>query len=555
MAVKLHFHGAARTVTGSCYLIETDQAKLLVDCGMFQGSQTERELNARPFPFDPAGVTNMMLTHAHIDHSGVIPKLTKHGFKGKIFCTPPTIELCAAMLADSGNIQEQDAKFQSERNLRLGKPPVEPLYTVEDAQAAMQHFSSVAYDTWFSPVPGIRARYWNAGHLLGSASIETEIDRGGGQPPIRLLFSGDIGPEYKMLEPDPKAPSGLDFVVCESTYGGRDRVEHTEEDRRADLAVKVNAAAMRKGALLIPSFAVERTQELVTDLVTLMEESKVPPANIFIDSPLASKATAVFMKYAGTMEHGDNLERAFKSPLVKVTESVEESKGLARFKGFHIIVAASGMCEAGRIRHHLKNHLWDQSTTVLLAGYQAEGTLGRILQEGAKNVTIMGDDIVVKAVIDQIEDYSGHADGPELVSWMKGRLPVAKSVFLTHGEDDSQLGLARDLVAAGIAEDCIIRPKLDDVFDLTGPACAQLASSPRIDPNAVASRDSNNELADLLLHIKDQVGKAGDEQAKSAIIRRLRRSLAGDGPPAGTGDRRRPPVSGPSRRSRGFDES
>jgi metallo-beta-lactamase family protein len=210
------------------------------------------------------------------------------------------------------------------------------------------------------------------------------------------------------------------------------------------------------------------------------------------------------------------------------------------------------MCEAGRIRHHLKNHLWDASTTVLLAGYQAQGTLGRILQEGAKHVTIMGDDIAVKATIDQVEDYSGHADGPELVAWMKGRLPVAKSVFLTHGEEESQLGLARDLLGIGIAEDCIIRPQLDDVYDLTGPACARLESRPRIDPNAVASRDSNNDLADLLLHIKDQVGKAGDEPAKTALIRRVRRSLTGDGSPPV--DRRRPPVSGPSRRSRGFDE-
>ena len=554
MTVKIHFHGAARTVTGSCYVVETGQTRLLIDCGMFQGSKTERELNARPFPFDPAGLAAMLLTHAHIDHSGVIPKLTKHGYKGKIYCTAPTIELCAAVLPDSGHIQEQDARYQSERNLRMGKPPVEPLYTVADAQAALERFSSIAYNNWFEPTPGIRARYWNAGHLLGSASIETEIAEDG-KPPIRLLFSGDIGPAYKMLEPDPTAPSNVDFLVCESTYGGRDRAERTEEQRRADLAAKVNEAAKRKGVLLIPSFAVERTQELVTDLVLLMDQNTVPPASIFIDSPLASRATAVFVKYAKSMEHGEDLDHAFKSPHVRATESVEESKALARFKGFHIVIAASGMCEAGRIRHHLKNHLWDASTTLLLAGYQAEGTLGRILQQGAKNVTIMGEDITVKATIGQIEDYSGHADGPELVAWVKARLPITKTVFLTHGEEDAQLALEADLKGIGIAGDCIVRPKLDDVYDLSGGAGAHLPeeSQPRIDPNAVAARDSHNDLAELLLNIKDQVGKAGDEQNKAAVIRRLRRALAGDAGPAGP-ERRRPPVSGPSRRSRGFDE-
>jgi len=554
MSVRLHFHGAARTVTGSCYLLETEKARVLVDCGMFQGSKTERDLNFRPFPFDPASLDAMLLTHAHIDHTGVIPKLGKHGFRKKIHATEPTIALCGVMLPDSGYIQESDARLQNERNRKRGLPEVEPLYTLEDAQAVQQYFSPVAYETWMEPAPGIRARWWNAGHLLGSASIEVEVARDG-KPPLRILFSGDIGPEYKMLEPDPTAPQNFDVVICESTYGGRDRFERSEDARRDILAKEVSDAAARKGALLIPSFAVERTQEIVTDLVKLMDAQRIPQGQIFIDSPLASKATAIFVKHANLLEHGDELAHAFSSPFVKATESVEDSKALARFTGFRIIVAASGMCEAGRIRHHLKNHLWQSSTTVLLAGFQAEGTLGRVLESGAKAVTIMGEDIAVKAAIRKIEDYSGHADGPELVEWVKKRLPIGHTLFLTHGEEDAQIALQEDLKGIGVPGDCIIRPRLDDVYEIGGDACSLLVgeSKPRMDPAAVAQRDSSNDLAALLLDIHDEVNKAADEKGKAAVIRKLRRAMIPD-PAGGDGSRRRPPVSGPSRRSRGFDE-
>ena len=553
MSIRLTFHGAARTVTGSCYLLESGASRLLIDCGMFQGSKTESELNYRPFPFEAASIGAMLLTHAHIDHSGVIPKLVKHGFTGKIHCTPPTADLCGIMLPDSGFIQESEVKQLNDRKRKRGQEEVEPIYTLEDAMKSLEHFSGVAYETWIEPVPRIRARYWNAGHLLGSASIEVEVARDG-MKPLRILFSGDIGPDNKMLEEDPEAPVGWDFVICESTYGGRDRFERSEEGRREIMAKEVNDAAQRKGALLIPSFAVERTQEIVTDLVLLMEQKKVPQANIFIDSPLASKATAIFSKYAKSLQHGDDLYRAFHSSYVRATESVDDSKALARFAGFRVVVAASGMCEAGRIRHHLKNHLWQASTTVLLAGFQAQGSLGRILEEGAKAVTIMGEEITVKAAIRRIEDYSGHADGPELVQWMKERLPVARTVFLTHGEEEGQIALENDLKGIGLRDDCIIRPRLDDVYDLSGDACALLAAEtkPRIDPLAVAHLDSHNELASLVLDINQEIAKTADEKAKGVLIRRLRRALTGDG--GGDGSRRRPPVSGPSRRSRGFDE-
>lgn len=557
MTVHLRFHGAARTVTGSCYMIETEYSRVLVDCGMFQGSKTERELNNRPFPFDPAAVHAMMLTHAHIDHSGVIPRLVKKGYKGPIYCTPPTVDLCAIMLPDSGHIQESEAEFQNQRNLKRGLPEVEPLYTLEDATAALENFKPIEYKTWLDVAKGIRARYWNAGHLIGSASIEVEVERDG-QKPVRILFSGDIGPDTKLLEHDPEAPTGFDYVVCESTYGDTDRFERSLEKRREILAAEVNAAADRKGVLLIPSFAVERTQEVVTDLVALMDAGTVPKANIFIDSPLANKASAVFRKYAKDLENGDALFKAFSSPLVRATETVEDSKAINRFTGFHIVISASGMAEAGRIRHHLKNHLWQKSTTVLLVGYQAAGTLGQILESGAEMVKIMGEDIRVQATIRRIEDYSGHADGPELVQWVKERLPIGHSIFLTHGEEEPQLALAKNLSAL-MSEDCIFRPSLDDVFDVGGDKCALLIShtAPRIDPAKVAQPDWNNDSANLHLDIDEELRKAPDDKARSALLRRLKRALAGDQPPPQNdpGNKRRmPPRFGPSRRGqRGFD--
>ncbi len=552
MTLKLTFHGAARTVTGSCYLIETDDAKVLVDCGMFQGSKTMSALNYRPFPFDPATITAMLLTHAHIDHTGVIPKLTKHGFKGKIHCTPGTVDLCQIMLPDSGHIQEADLAQFNKRNAKRGIEPIEPVYTLEDAMAALTHFSPVSYETWISPAKGIRARYWNAGHLLGSASIEVEIEQTG-QKPTRLLFSGDIGPDNKLLEHDPEAPGSWDYVVCESTYGGRDRFERSLDKRRDILAAELKDAAARGGVLLIPSFAVERTQEVVTDLVYLMDRNMVPSGNIFIDSPLSNRATEIFRKHANEFENGADLAKAFSSPLVKSTESVDDSKALAHVSGFHIIVAASGMCEAGRIRHHLMNHLWQKSTTVLLVGFQAGGSLGAQLEAGEQNVRIMGQQIAVAATIRRIEDYSGHADGPELVQWIKERLPIVKNLFLTHGEEEGGIALAND-VKSMVSEDRIIRPALDEAYDLSGEVAKLLVSEtkPRIDQSAVAQPDWHDDTQHLILDLQDALSKAATDKDRGVIIRKMKRALAGGDEsalPAINTQRRRP------FRARGFDES
>jgi metallo-beta-lactamase family protein len=529
MSIKLKFHGAAGTVTGSCYMIETPSARVLVDCGMFQGAKTETELNYRAFPFDPKGIAALVLTHAHIDHTGLVPKLVRQGYDKPIHCTHGTKDLCAIMLPDSGFIQETEVKKLNERRARKGEPEVEPIYGLLDAEAAVQLMRGHGYGQWFEPASGIRMRYWNAGHLLGSASIETEIAQDSGKP-LRLLFSGDIGPDNKMLEADPEGPTGWDYVVCESTYGARDRMGRAPEKRRALLAQELKDAAKRGGVMLIPSFAVERTQEVVTDLVYVMDHKLAPECNIFIDSPLANKASQVFRKYASELENGEHLAKAFASRLVRSTESVEDSKALNRFKGFHIVISASGMAEAGRIRHHLRNRLWQKSTTVMLVGYQAGGSLGNLLETGAKRVKIMGDEIDVAATIRKLDDYSGHADGPELVQWMKERLPVSRGVFLSHGEAEPRAAFAANLKAM-VPEKLIHQPVLDDVFELTAAAASHLPaeSQPRMDPAAVAKPDWNSDLQRLIMDLQQTLRQMPDGKGRTDVVDRLRKALDSTG--------------------------
>ena len=286
----MRFHGAAHGVTGSCYEIETGRCRVLVDCGMFQGSKSEKELNYGEFPFRPDAIDAVILTHAHIDHSGLLPKLIKRGFAGPIYATPPTIDLCSVMLPDSAHIQEMEVEHLNRRNAQRGRPQVTPIYSIADVTDCMRQFRPVQYGQWTTVAAGIRARYWNAGHLLGSASVEIEIDTGAQEGPLRLLFSGDIGPGQKLLQPEPDGPSGVDYLICESTYGDRDRSEVSRASRRAMLGEEVRRAAEQRGPLVIPSFAVERTQELLVDLYLLARDGSIPSGPIFVDSPLANSS-------------------------------------------------------------------------------------------------------------------------------------------------------------------------------------------------------------------------------------------------------------------------
>ena len=309
MTITLHFHGAAGTVTGSCYRVVHPKGQFLVDCGMFQGNKTVRALNDKPLPFDVGKLDYVLLTHAHIDHCGLLPKLYRHGFRGPMHMTEPTAGLLEYLLPDSAGIQESDAEHDSKRFAQRGDAPVAPLYTMADAEEALRHRVTTDYQQWIAPGPGVRAQYWNAGHILGSASIEVEVEDSDGSK-VHLMFSGDIGPDEKVFYRHPEGPSGFDYILSESTYGGRERVPYTLESRRASLRDVVNEALGRGGNLVIPTFAVERSQELLHDLGTLIKEKAINPSLVFLDSPLASKVTAVYKKYAPMFEDSQLTARA-----------------------------------------------------------------------------------------------------------------------------------------------------------------------------------------------------------------------------------------------------
>lgn len=530
MVPRLRFHGAAHAVTGSCYELEVGNERILIDCGLFQGAKSERELNYGDFPFDPSRIDAVVLTHAHIDHSGLLPKLMKHGFSGPIHATRATIDLCSVMLPDCAHIQEMEVEHLNRRNAQRGRMAVAAIYTAEDAAKCMTLFHARQYKEWFEVVAGVRVRFWNAGHLLGSASVEIEINFS--DKPLRLLFSGDVGPAHKLLQPDPEAPTDVDYLICESTYGDRERGEITPQRRRSLLLQEVQGALAASGPLIIPSFAVERTQELLVDLFWLMREGQIPKADVFVDSPLATRASTIFERHADEIQEGDALRQALSSREIRFTETVEQSKAINRLSGFYVVIAASGMCDAGRIRHHLKANLWRRNATVMLAGFQAQGTLGRILLDGAERVRIQGEEFQVKARIRLLDLYSGHADASELEDWVRARLPIHKGVFLTHGEETGLSGLKARL-AAFVSPERIIAPQLDEAFDL-GRAGAQRVDfnePKRLLPGKVARLDWHNELSELLLDVSQAVSQQADERGRSAVIRRLRRALTTEGRP------------------------
>jgi metallo-beta-lactamase family protein len=521
----LRFHGAAGTVTGSCFLIDLGKTRVLVDCGMFQGSKSEKELNYREFPFVASEIDAVILTHAHIDHSGLLPKLAKAGFEGPIFATRGTVDLCSVMLPDSAHIQESEVDQLNRRNQRRGRDMVEPIYDALDAARAVTMMRSVPLKSWQQAVEGIRFRFWNAGHLLGSASVEMEIETP--EKRLRVMFSGDIGPSHKLLQFDPEAPQDFDYLICESTYGDTDRDIVDERARRHALEAEVQMARNPDGALLIPSFAVERTQELLADLVHLMRSGAIEPCPIIIDSPLATRASEIFRRHARELENGKLLAEAMEAHNVRFTETVEQSKAIDNMRGFHIVIAASGMCEAGRIRHRLKNWLWREEATVLLVGYQATGTLGRLLQEGTSTVRIQGDEITVRARIRQLDIYSGHADGRELTEWVRNRQPIRTATFLVHGEEGALTAMGQRL-SDFLPLERIIVPRIDSAFELRpdGPADISATRPPRIDPARPGHKDWHNDLQSLVLDLQDELKQAGDDKARAVILRRLRRALS-----------------------------
>ncbi|WP_286828054.1 MULTISPECIES: MBL fold metallo-hydrolase RNA specificity domain-containing protein [Kordiimonas] len=525
MTLKVKFCGAAGTVTGSCYWVRFRDTQFLVDCGMFQGPKSVKELNYGDFPFNPAEIDFVLLTHAHTDHAGMLPKLTKYGFTGPIYTTSGSRDLLTYMLPDSAHIQEMEVSRLNRRNRQRGRDEVEPIYTGEDVEACLGQIRAVDYEAWCE-LDGVRARFWNAGHILGAASVELEVTHEEGRTE-RMLFSGDIGPDHKLFHPDPEAPSGLDYLFMESTYGGRERADLAPKERRALLAHEINEALKGGGALVIPAFAVERTQELLLDIAFLLKSGDIPCVPVFLDSPLAIRVTSVFADHACSLEDVDCSGSLFNHSSFHFTETVEESKSIARFKGNMIILAASGMCDAGRIRHHLKDHLWRPQSTVLLVGYQAEGTLGRLLEQGKKRVKIQGEEIEVRANIRTIDTYSGHADHNGLMEWVKERLPVRRNIFLCHGSAQSLEAMRAALVESGIPDDQLIVPQLDDDYTLEdGKEVPKLNRViRRLDPAAVEKPDWHNDLAALTLDLRRQLEAVKSDQQRKELLARLKELL------------------------------
>ena len=434
--MKLTFFGAAHAVTGSCHCLEVNGKRILIDCGLQQGRD---EYNDNALDFTAGEIDCVVVTHAHIDHSGRIPLLVKEGFRGEIVTTRLTGQLMSIMLRDSAHIQESDAQWKNQKGKRAGRPEVEPLYTLADAEAALQQMRTVEYGEVTELCPGVRARFVDAGHLLGSSSVEIWAAEGGEER--KLVFSGDIGNVDQPIIRDPQLLSEADYVVMESTYGDRDH--EAPESYTEALADIIDETFARGGNVIIPAFAVGRTQELLYFMREMKERGLVKSAPDFavcVDSPLAREATRIFSgdlhgyldeEAIAVLQGGQNL---FTFPGLRLVESSEESKALNLDKSSKVIISASGMCDAGRIRHHLKHNLWRSECSVVFVGYQAEGSLGRRLLEGASSVKLFGEEIAVQARIYNFKGLSSHADRDHLIAWAEAYHPKPRQVFVVHGD-------------------------------------------------------------------------------------------------------------------------
>lgn len=468
--MELEFWGAAQTVTGSMHWLKVNGYNILLDCGLYQGRRKEAFERNRNFPFDPTDIDALILSHAHIDHTGNVPSLIRHGYRGPIWATAATRDLCAIMLRDSAYIQESDVAYVNKKRAKQGKKLFEPLYTQADALEALTLFQSLGYNRPFEVVPGVKAVYREAGHVLGSASVTLDIDDGGQSK--RLVFSGDIGRKHLPILRDPAYVERADFIIMESTYGLR----HHETPGEAMAALKqtVLAAQDKSGKVIVPSFAVGRTQEIVYELHQLIDREEIPPIDIFVDSPLAVNATEIFRLHPEVydQETKDFLKASHsRDPFgfegVTYIREVSESKKLNQLDRPAVIISASGMCEAGRILHHLKNNIEDPRNTILFVGYQAEHTLGRRILEGTEVVSIFGDEYNVRANVVRINGYSAHADRNGLLGWLKAAQEQSDSLqklFLVHGDVEASEALAEAAREQGVAE--VYVPARGEQFDL-----------------------------------------------------------------------------------------
>jgi metallo-beta-lactamase family protein len=442
--VRLSFHGAAETVTGSKYLLEADGARVLIDCGLFQGLKRLRELNWQHQPFDAAGIQGVVLTHAHIDHSGQLPLLVKQGFRGPIYCTGATAELTEILLLDSSEAQVRDAEYANHKGFSKHKPAL-PLYNRHDAARVIPRLQAIERKKWLQLAGPIWFRLLDVGHLLGASMVEVEIRNQ--TPPLRILFSGDVGRFEAPLYFDPTPPPACDFLICESTYGDRLHPRETVLDQLTEV---MRAAIARGGVILVPAFAVGRAQQLIYLLRVLIDQGRLPELPVYLDSPMAIDATAVYQKYSAEHDLAEGRlagpESVFAWRNVHLVRSVGDSKQLNSISESAVIISSSGMLTGGRILHHVAQRVDDPRNTILLGGYMAEGTRGRALQNGSPTIRIYGRDFPVRAAVVPISSLSGHADRDELLRWL-APLPAPRQVFLTHGEKASAMALAEQLRA------------------------------------------------------------------------------------------------------------
>ncbi|MHC4739261.1 MAG: MBL fold metallo-hydrolase RNA specificity domain-containing protein [Planctomycetota bacterium] len=440
MQIKLKFLGAAQNVTGSRHFFEANGVKVLVDCGFYQERQF-KERNWDPFPIPPAGIDAVLLTHAHLDHCGLLPKLVKEGFRGKIYCTEATTEIVKIILLDSAKIQEEDAEHKRKRHEKEGREaehPEVPLYTIEDAEACFPLFSPVEYRKSVDIGDGVEATFYDAGHVLGSSIIRAKV-RQGGQERI-ILFSGDIGRPDRPIVCDPTVFDAADYVFIESTYG--DRVHQDTEDIKRLIGEVINSTRKAGGNIIVPSFALERSQEVLYYINELLLEKTIEPLKIFLDSPMASRITEVFKHHPELFDEEmtefiRNHESPFKLPGLSMAGTADASKAINDAKGTVMVIAGSGMCTGGRVKYHLVNNITRPECTIMFVGYQAIGTLGRSIVDGIEKVRILGVKRPVKAKIVRIHGFSAHADKEELLGWLKGLEKPPRRVFVVHGESES----------------------------------------------------------------------------------------------------------------------
>lgn len=469
MKARLRFHGAAREVTGSMHLLELNGNLIAVDCGMFQGRRAEANIKNATFPFEPSRLDAVVLSHAHLDHCGKLPRLVRAGFKGEIYATPATCDLAGILLADSAKIQEEDAEYFNKKHAKNGEPPIQPLYSHEDVERTLPLFRKRELGASFEVVPGLRARFHEAGHMLGSAGISLEITPNGA-PSARITFTGDLGRSGMPILRDPAPLPPCEYLICESTYGGR--LTPPAESMKLQLAQVLNETFGRGGKVIVPSFAVGRTQMIVYHYHELVREHLISgEVPLYIDSPLATRATEVYDRHPETYDreatefnHRTN-NNMLHCERCEYVPNVEASKALHEQKGPLMILAASGMCEAGRILHHLKNNIEDPNNTILFVGFQAANTLGRRLIEHVKRVKIFGEFYQVRAKIKVLNGFSAHANAKELTAAVKPLADDCKQAFLVHGEPDQCEALAATLSNTGFNKVTIPEPGAK--FDIT----------------------------------------------------------------------------------------